>query len=618
MSADEIPAPADPPASVRAPDPSGTRRRQGLLLGVAAALVFLVALFSPNDNSGSDSHFSLVVSQAILDHGTTRLDPYEHLLGSQMETFGYQVEHVEGHLYYTFPLGTSIAAVPAVWVSNLFGQNMTVVEDNYRMQNVLSALSCAGVFLALYAVGRLYVGATASLTITLIGVFGTSLTSTLATALWNLDLAVLLTAVSLLLLIHSYRGSGWRAAPYLLGLAMAGAFLSRPTAAVFIGLGLVALLARRPRAAVKAGVVALVPLLLYAGMNQIEQGSPIPWYFGPARLLDNERVDLALYGLLLSPSRGLFVFSPFLLIILLGSPLLGRPLTQRRAYWFALAWFGLLVATVASFEHWWGGHSYGPRLLTEAVLPLMLIAYLSWEVVSLRQTGRRRAVGRALVAMLGVVAIVIHTVQGLFNPAAVLWNAYPSIDAYPQYVFDWRYPQFATTLESLHTRHLEHLLAEAEAGRLALGAYHFGEACSYPASDQGCILVGVWRAGEAEYWTETREAHILLQLGAVDAQADYCLGIRAGALDSQRAHVLVNGQPVGRMSFSPEAPLRRVPVPRATLGSHRVNTITVRLPDARFPGLEDVRQLGLRYVPHRLGLRNMRLVLNEAEAGACQ
>ena len=160
---------------------------------------------------------------------------------------------------------------------------------------------------------------------------------------------------------------------------MAAAFLCRPTAAVFIALAFVLLVTTQPRTALKAGIAAFAPVLLFAIANQVGQGQLLPWYYSPGRLLQNPNVGTAALGLTLSPSRGVFVFSPFLLVVLLGSLVVWRRLAHSRVYWFALAWFVLLVAAVCGFEHWWGGLSYGPRLLTEAVVPLLLLAFMGWQ-----------------------------------------------------------------------------------------------------------------------------------------------------------------------------------------------------------------------------------------------
>jgi hypothetical protein len=80
-----------------------------------------------------------------------------------------------------------------------------------------------------------------------------------------------------------------------------------------------------------------------------------------------------LWGLLFAPSRGLFISSPFLLVVLLRlwpSNLRKHPFTAVEIALGALAvayWAG-----AAKWPFWWGGGSFGPRPLCE-VLPCLIV-----------------------------------------------------------------------------------------------------------------------------------------------------------------------------------------------------------------------------------------------------
>ena len=55
-----------------------------------------------------------------------------------------------------------------------------------------------------------------------------------------------------------------------------------------------------------------------------------------------------------------------------------------------------------------------------------------------------------------LISIFINTYQGLYNPATGKWNNSPNIDEYPDYLFDWKYPQFMATPKLLKERELYH------------------------------------------------------------------------------------------------------------------------------------------------------------------
>jgi hypothetical protein len=81
----------------------------------------------------------------------------------------------------------------------------------------------------------------------------------------------------------------------------------------------------------------------------------------------------ALYGITISPYRGLFFLSPVLLLTFPGLVLLWRVSRERR---LVLLLGGILlgfVLYVASYLYWSGGDAIGPRFLVPAV-PFMILA----------------------------------------------------------------------------------------------------------------------------------------------------------------------------------------------------------------------------------------------------
>ncbi len=84
-------------------------------------------------------------------------------------------------------------------------------------------------------------------------------------------------------------------------------------------------------------------------------------------------------GLLLSPARGLLVFSPMFLFGLLYLP---RTLSKRRYHPLDsyLAFSCLLLLTVYSFwGNWWGGYSFGYRLVIELIPAFIVFTARYWE-----------------------------------------------------------------------------------------------------------------------------------------------------------------------------------------------------------------------------------------------
>jgi len=116
---------------------------RGLAVAVLASGITLLALLSPNSMVRSDPALSLVAAQALLEHGSLRLDPYadDPDLAYELKT-DYRVREDDGSYRY-YSVGAPLCSVPAVVVAKALGLDMTEQADEFATQNALSALLCA-------------------------------------------------------------------------------------------------------------------------------------------------------------------------------------------------------------------------------------------------------------------------------------------------------------------------------------------------------------------------------------------------------------------------------------------------------------------------------------------
>jgi hypothetical protein len=134
-------------------------------------------------------------------------------------------------------------------------------------------------------------------------------------------------------------------------------------------------------------------------------------------------------GLLVSPSRGLLIFSPVVIVALLGIPAALRTLPYHGVGW-ALAGSFALYLVYAVYTVWWGGHSYGPRYLLDFVVFLTPPAAVALDMIV-------RARWAQALCVLALLWSIAAAGTGAFF--ADNWNTTPAdVDKHHERLWNWR------------------------------------------------------------------------------------------------------------------------------------------------------------------------------------
>lgn len=415
---------------------TGAGRRADLLWGAALFAAALAAFLVTPTPGMSDARYALLVSEALLERGSIRLDPWFDP-GTKAEPardLPYQVNLRGGHAYYAFPQGTSILSVPVVAAARLFGASPVAAEGAYdpgaeaRLQHSIASALMAAVVLLVFLSARLTAPRPTAALVAIAAGFATPIWTTASRAMWSHTFLLVIYAVAALLLLR-WELRGRRAHPVLLATLLAWAFLVRPTAAA----GAIAIAGyvawRRPRDLVTLGLAGLFWFALFAATSHAAERSWLLPEYRPSRLGSATPFE-GLAGALLSPGRGLLLYCPLAaavpaLLVRFWRDVPGKPLVAALG-----AAVVLHVITVAAFPHWWGGHSFGPRLLVDTVPFLAALAALGL------------AGARGSRAWLAVAAILLATsvaiqAAGALSIAPHLWNILPvDVDAAPARLWD--------------------------------------------------------------------------------------------------------------------------------------------------------------------------------------
>lgn len=117
-------------------------------------------------------------------------------------------------------------------------------------------------------------------------------------------------------------------------------------------------------------------------------------------------------GLLFSPNRGLLIFSSFFVFAFLGMKHAFTGDNVPPVYRYMAVSVVLFFLVCSQWEMWWGGWSFGYRLLIELIPMLMLFAVLCWNVC-LKESYRARFIMIGLV----MVSMYIHFLGAFYFPS---------------------------------------------------------------------------------------------------------------------------------------------------------------------------------------------------------
>ena len=566
-------------------------RHTQLWLLVLCIGAFLLTYLAPVDASFSDPWGTLLTAQAIVEHGTIQLDRYT---GDKRYLYEPIEPAANGHYYNYFPLGSSVFALPAVWLARLRGENMLYMEDNRALQNALSSLTVVACTLLIFALCRQYLSTALSLGATVAFVFGTSVVSTLGSAYWSSNSTLVLGLACVLVLVIADRTDAGRGTEAGLGAMAFSAYFCRPTMALLVLVLGVYMAVRWRRIPIGFGATIAGLFGLFVAFSWNEYGLLLPPYYQPSRL-GHSHFWPALWGHLISPSRGLFVATPYFLLTVAGLLIWWRRLLRQRLVAFCLAWLGLHWLAISSFHHWWGGWSFGNRLFADALPAAFLLTLLVARTATQQLAPLARGIAAAAFLLCGAFAIFVHAHQGLYNPYTVMWSN--GIDRNEARVFDWQHPQFLAGPAMLGLHERDHVL-------LAMAPYTLGEAI-LPGSDSA-IFEGwsIPEGGGAWRWSNGYSPSILFKVEEPLPDAtEMTLALEMGTYDKQLVHVAFNGAAVGtiRSEQNWEPSTYEITIPaevlarsRRPLPGGRILRLDLEVPGAQLVGEGSAqRRLGI-------------------------
>lgn len=351
------------------------------------------------------------------------------------------------HVCSVFPPGMGLLAIPFFLPFVVSGAPALDLAMLLRVGHVAAAFYEVIATLLLWAVLRRIVTERAALALVLLYFLGTSVRTVASQALWQHAGVHLAIAVALWLVLTDEAASLRRL--FLVGVVTGfGAIVRQTTALVafFVpGAHVGATVAGGRRAdgvmaALGGAALGAIPLVIF---NWIVLGDPLEQGYG-AKPFDLGTLSTGLPGLLVSPSRGLFVYEPWAALALASMVIAAfanttRGNVSRLISGFIGLWL-LFLAVYATYAEWWGGRVFGPRFLDD--LAPVLVVGLAWGV---KGGWFAYGVSRFLLWLCAGWSLLIFNVAAFVYDQS--WDTVPvNVNDDPSRLFAWADPQWLAVL----------------------------------------------------------------------------------------------------------------------------------------------------------------------------
>ncbi|MCB1174874.1 MAG: hypothetical protein KDK39_14985 [Leptospiraceae bacterium] len=401
--------------------------RVALLILITAIHVNFVQITS------YDSRWSVLNAVSLLRTGDLNLAEYQPILKDNDD---YGIVRIGDKAYDRFPIGTSLIVTPAVFVLMQINGRREIEKHRVYVEEFLAAMLMALSGYFFFIIAKHYLEIPGTLFLVALFVFCTPLVSTGSRALWSNSGSIFVISLLLLFLFKSAFDARWLIGA---GLTLGLAYVVRPTNALSVLVFSAYAIFRFKEKSFLLFLPGLVIAVSFFAYNFAVYSSILSPYYSERLLFTNTDFWNGFFASLFSPSRGLFIWAPALFFAWISLWIAFR--NKDRNLWLYVACaivFWLHLIAVGSFKWWHGGHSIGPRLMTD-VIPLLTVMLI--PLFRTLERGRYRVlVAPLLLASMAGLWINWHAAneQGSLN-----WIRTPeNVDSNQNRAWNWHDAQF--------------------------------------------------------------------------------------------------------------------------------------------------------------------------------
>ena len=432
---------------VRTPSlPSARPRRDWIFAGFL--LLFLLVIYNSNFRTICwDDTFParFLPFSLLLDHSLYLDQWVEPRLSMPLGVDGlYFVRKSHGHWMSSYPIVTPVVVtplyiLPAWWLSRqsppLYPYSRFFVLLADTMEKLCASLIAATSGAILFLAFRKIASRNVSLAVALIYGLASNTWAISSQALWRHGLTELSFTFFLWAL---FRVPDSPKALFWAGLALTMAAANKPLEAILILAFALYFFARRQWKnsflflAAPVGLGSLVLAFNLRFFSRLVGGYGMPQFFASdvTHFPFWTRLGIGLSGTLVSPSRGLLVYTPWVAFAFWGAARLWKEKSPGWSRTLIVALVAIWVLQVDA-EVWWAGWCFGPRYFTD------LLPFFAWFLVPVWASIWARPALRVVFAATVALALWVQVVGTFYYPAGN-WDGSPvNVEIEPQRCWDW-------------------------------------------------------------------------------------------------------------------------------------------------------------------------------------
>lgn len=404
-------------------------------------LVYFIYNINGRTIGSGDTIPTSLLPFSILENHNLYLDQFYHYFE---ET--YWAREIDGHYLSYYPIVTPVLVTPLYILPFLLmklahipmdmshpGFTLIVSIMEKLSASMIASFSTIFVFLS----ARELINKRIAIIVALIFAFATNTWTISSQGLWQHGLVELLLTMSIYLVLINEKHASDKII-ISLGIISGLFVFNRPVDSILlipIIYYIFALRDRRIACYLCALFISGFPFLFY---NLHYFGNLFGGYATLIKVFNfGPEMVVRLMGLLISPSKGLFIYTPIILVSILGYFKISQIRNSKiRNFLFTMGISILaLIAVYASFKTWWAGWSYGPRFLTGMLPALAMFLGLYIKDISIDIRHRKSLLVIGIFSISLIWSIFAQIVGAFYYPNGN-WDANTS--AYDEKLWDWK------------------------------------------------------------------------------------------------------------------------------------------------------------------------------------